>query len=92
MFTLSIHSKFEFPPCEGSIGYVVYAIIFVRCVSVRCVSAAIVGGGDKPPCATGRVRSRIVIVVQKCDRYSESSYSSSLAAVFSFVMCANQVF
>jgi hypothetical protein len=40
--------------------------IFVRCIAVRCVSAAIVGGGDKPPCETGQVRNRAVIIAWKC--------------------------
>jgi hypothetical protein len=40
----------------------VHVIIFVQCVAVRCVSVAIVGDGDKPPCVTGRVRFRAVII------------------------------
>jgi hypothetical protein len=43
--------------------------IFVRYIAVRCVSAAIVSGGDKPPFATGRVRKRIVIVTRKCSLF-----------------------
>ena len=49
--------------------FILGVIIFVRCVTVRCVSAAIVGGGDKPPCATDRVRNRIVIIVRKCSLF-----------------------
>jgi hypothetical protein len=33
--------------------------------AMRCVSAAIVSDGDKLPCATGRVRNRIVIITRK---------------------------
>jgi hypothetical protein len=42
--------------------FVIYVVIFVRCVAVRCLSEALVGGGDKPPCATGRLRNRAVII------------------------------
>jgi hypothetical protein len=49
-----------------SVIFVLNVIIFVRCIAVRCVSAAIVGSDDKHPCVTGRVRNCIVIVARKC--------------------------
>jgi hypothetical protein len=34
-----------------------------------CVSAAIIDSGDKPPCATGWVHNRIVIIARKCSLF-----------------------
>jgi hypothetical protein len=56
-------------------------IIFVLCIAVRCVSTAIVGSGDKPPCATGWVRNRIVIVARVNVRYSTFSEFSGYVFV-----------
>ncbi|XP_025420416.1 uncharacterized protein LOC112690588 [Sipha flava] len=60
--------------------------IFVRRIAVRCVSAAIVGGGDKPPCATRRVRNRIVIVARKCIRYFTFSLFCGGTETFIFIL------
>jgi hypothetical protein len=62
-----------------------YVIIFVRCVEVRCVSAALVDGDDKPPCATGRVRNRAVIITWKC------RYFHVFKIVFVSSWCAHQI-
>jgi hypothetical protein len=50
---------------KWSVVKFVHVFIFVRCVAVRCVFAALVGGGDKPPCATGRIRYRAFIVARE---------------------------
>jgi hypothetical protein len=49
-----------------------FVILCYHFRAMRYVSTALVGGGDKPPCATGRVRNRAVIIAWKC-RYSTSS-------------------
>jgi hypothetical protein len=54
--------------------------------AVRCVPAAIVDGGDNPPCATGRLRNRIVFVARKCVRYSMFSSSFGYVSRSSRVM------
>jgi hypothetical protein len=64
VFALYVLFFLNFAP-KLSVVKFVHVIIYVRCIAVHCVFAALVGGGDKPPCATGRIRYRAVIVARE---------------------------